>query len=162
MFTISWPLCPAKLVPSADFTAFYFFLLDVLVRSMVAGTGGWQRCRAAFGVYKTIRRNRSTAAAVAMSRLKQQMEKDLLNAAVTAVVMAGTACGGARRTEQRALGKWRGSTLSGYLRNDEKSRKDAFRAFQTTGSTHWSCCCRIQSWPVQAGGNECAAAGPRA
>ena len=100
---------------------------------MVSGgpdaTGGWQRCRAAFGVYKTIRRNRSTAAAVAMSRLKQQMAQDLLNAGVTALVMASTACvDSARRTEQRALGKWRGSTLSGYLRNDEKSRKDAFRA----------------------------------
>lgn len=97
---------------------------------MVATTGGWKRCRAAFGVYRAIRRNRGTTAAVAMSRLKQQMEKDQLDAVATAVVMACTASdeGAGRRTEQRALGKWRGSTLSGYLRNDEKSRRDNFRA----------------------------------
>ena len=97
--------------------------------SMVASTGGWQRCRAAFGAYKTIRRNRSTLAAVTMSRLKQRMEQDQLDAAITAVVLAGTACEKEeRRTEQRCLGKWRGSALSGYLRNDSKSRRDNFRA----------------------------------
>ena len=108
---------------------FPLFVSNDALLSMADATGGWQRCRAAFGVYKTIRRNRSTAAARAIDRLKQQMENDLLDAGVTAVTLAATACDeSARRTELRALGKWRGSTLSGYLRNDEKSRKDAFRA----------------------------------
>ena len=128
----------SKVGPVGGFYRFLFFP----ARRVGALDGGWNGWLAALPRrFRSLQDDPSHpehgAAAVAMSRLKQQMEKDLLNAAVTAVVMAGTACGGARRTEQRALGKWRGSTLSGYLRNDEKSRKDAFRAFQTTGSTHW-------------------------
>ena len=116
----------SKPVCRAGFSAFFVLLLRRCQQSsMVAGTNGWQRCRAAFCIYKTIRRGRSTAATAAMSRLKQRLEQEQLNAAVTAMVLVGTgACEKAeRRTEQRCLGKWRGSALSGYLRNDSKSRR---------------------------------------
>ena len=107
---------------------------------MVATAGGWQRCRAAFGVYKTIRRNRSTAVAVAMSRLKQQLQMDLLEAAVTAVVMAGTACNeGGRRTEQ---GRW--ASGEALLCPDTfvtmRSRAGTTFELQTTRLTPWSRC----------------------
>ena len=97
---------------------------------MVASQRGWQQCRAAFAVYKTIRRSRtcSTASATILSRLQQQLQQDQLDAAVVASLLASTAVEETtRRTEIRALGKWRGSTLAGYLRNDETSRREEMR-----------------------------------
>jgi len=103
---------------------------------MVASQRGWQRCRAAFAVYKTIRRSRSTAAATILSRLQQQLQQDQLDAAVVASLLASSAAEDTnRRKETRALGKWRGSTLSGYLRNDEKSCRDNFRTSDNRLST---------------------------
>mgnify|MGYP002629707147 CR=1 FL=1 len=95
-----------------------------------AGPERWSRLRAAFGVYKTIRRQRTAAGALALCQLQQKLQEQQLDAAAAAVALV--ACEdskekGARRTEVRALGKWRGSTLSGYLNNDDTSRLNNFR-----------------------------------
>ena len=44
------------------------------------------------------------------------------------LVMANSAAGQARRVVPRALGKWRGSTLSGYLKHDDQTYVERFRA----------------------------------
>lgn len=98
--------------------------------SGAASGAHWSRVRTAFAVYKSIKKRRSTAGARALEQLQQRLQQEQIDAAATVVALA--ACEdvkdrGPRRTEQRALGKWRGSTLSGYLRNDEKSHHDNFR-----------------------------------
>ena len=44
------------------------------------------------------------------------------------LAMANTGAGQARRVVPRALGKWRGSTLSGYLSHDDQTYLERFRA----------------------------------
>ena len=44
------------------------------------------------------------------------------------LAMANSGAGQARRVVPRALGKWRGSTLSGYLSHDDQTYLESFRA----------------------------------
>jgi hypothetical protein len=94
-----------------------------------AAPGHWSRMRAAFAVYKTIRRQRNAAGVRALCQLQERLLREQLDAASAVVVLVTQAAKdeAPRRTEQRALGKWRGSTLSGYLRNDEQSHRANFR-----------------------------------
>ena len=73
-----------------------------------------QRLQAAMAVYRAIRKQRASA----HSRALLQLERSLLSGqqdAIAAVLALMHEQGGARRTIQRAAGKWRGSTLAGYL-----------------------------------------------
>ena len=85
------------------------------------GSSRWSRVRAALGVYTAIKKRRASSSA----RAVRQLELTLLRgqeAALAAVVMAASSDDGdgkeKRRSVERAAGKWRGSTLVGYLRGD--------------------------------------------
>lgn len=82
--------------------------------------------RAALGVYKTIQRQREARAARALHQLRQRLldqQDDALGAAILSISQDEHSV---RRTVERALGKWRGSTLSGYLRGDETTYRSTF------------------------------------
>jgi hypothetical protein len=49
------------------------------------------------------------------------------------LAMANSGAGQARRIVPRALGKWRGSTLSGYLSHDDQTYLERFRATRGIG-----------------------------
>ena len=78
-------------------------------------------------MYPAIRKQRASA----HSRALLQLERSLLSGqqdAIAAVLAMTQDLGGARRTIQRAAGKWRGSTLAGYLQlGDEKTYLANFR-----------------------------------
>ena len=86
------------------------------------GSSRWSRVRAALGVYTAIKKRRASSSA----RAVRQLELTLLRgqeASLAAVVMAASSDDGdgkeKRRSVERAAGKWRGSTLAGYLRGDD-------------------------------------------
>ena len=95
----------------------------------VAGTTRWERVRAALAVYKAIKRQRASLRARATCQLARHLLDGQQQAAV-AVVMAAAASAAEdapRRSVERALGKWRGSTLGGYLRGDDTTFLTTFR-----------------------------------
>ena len=83
------------------------------------GATRWERVRAALGVYKHIKRQRASLRARAMHQLAQQLLDGQQQAAVAVVMAASAAEAAPRRSVERALGKWRGSTIGGYLRGDD-------------------------------------------
>ena len=90
------------------------------------GAAGWARLRAALGVYKLIKKQRATRRA----STRHQLQASLLagqQEAIAAVIPLVCEEGAGRRTVLRALGRWRGSTVSGYLRGDDKTYLDNFR-----------------------------------
>jgi len=93
----------------------------------VPGATRWERVRAALGVYKTIKRQRASLRARAMHQLAQQLLDGQQQAAVAVVMAAGATEAAPRRDVERALGKWRGSTMSGYLRGDDTTYLANFR-----------------------------------
>ena len=86
-----------------------------------------ERVRAYVAVYSAIRKQRASA----HSRALLQLERSLLSGqhdAIAAFLAMSQDLGGARRTIQRAAGKWRGSTLAGYLHlGDDKTYIENFR-----------------------------------
>ena len=91
----------------------------------------WGRVRAALGVYAAIKKQRTTRQARAMRQLQDALlsgQEDAV-AAVVALCQDDQA-GGPRRTVHRALGRWRGSTVAGYLRGDDRTYLENFRCSQ--------------------------------
>ena len=91
----------------------------------------WGRVRAALGVYAAIKKQRTTRQARAM----RQLQDALLSGQEDAVAAIVAWCqddqaGGPRRTVHRALGRWRGSTVAGYLRGDDRTYLENFRCSQ--------------------------------
>ena len=74
------------------------------------------RLAAVLAVRKSIARKRDAAAAQLRSmRQMRRAIQDHQDAALVAVVMAASESGeSTRRTVERAIGKWRGSTIGGY------------------------------------------------
>ena len=72
------------------------------------------RLCAALGAYKTIQRQRSSVRMRAQQQAVRAVQDLLQNAAVAASVLAATSTGAEedRRAVERALGKWRGSTVA--------------------------------------------------
>ena len=91
------------------------------------GATRWERVRAALGVYKHIKRQRASLRARAMHQLAQQLLDGQQQAAVAVVMAASAAEAAPRRSVERALGKWRGSTIGGYLRGDDTTYLANFR-----------------------------------
>lgn len=89
-----------------------------------------RRCVAAAALlFRSIARVRQTRRAALFDRLKvmAQDQQDLLFAS-TSALLASRQEKEVRRVETRALGKWRGSTLSGYLtKGDDKTYLQNFR-----------------------------------
>ena len=87
------------------------------------------RLCAALGAYKTIQRQRSSVRMRAQQQAVRAVQDLLQNAAVAASVLAATSTGAEedRRAVERALGKWRGSTVAGYLRGDDTTYLENFR-----------------------------------
>jgi hypothetical protein len=84
--------------------------------------------RAAVGALKAIKKARETRQQV----VRQQLQKFLLDGqqqALAAVIMSAQATEEkvGRRTVERAAGKWRGSTISGYMRGDNRTYMENFR-----------------------------------
>ena len=82
----------------------------------------------AVGALKAIKKARETRQQV----VRQQLQKFLLDGqqqALAAVVMASqtTQEKAGRRTVERTAGKWRGSTISGYLRGADRTYLENFR-----------------------------------
>ena len=93
---------------------------------------GWQRVRGAFAVYKTIKRARERPASRILDVLKQRLMEGQHRAAAVAMVLSAVAgSDSTRRCVERALGKWRGSTVSGYLRGDDHTCHSTFRCSLT-------------------------------
>jgi len=86
-----------------------------------------QLLRAALAVYTPIRKQRASAHSRALLQLERSLLSDQQDA-IAAVLAMTQDLGGARRTIQRAAGKWRGSTLAGYLHlGDDKTYLANFR-----------------------------------
>ena len=79
--------------------------------------------------YLGVRRRREKASSVAMRRLQSTSIANQDSAVVQAMAMDAAAfqCG-ERRVVPRALGKWRGSTIAGYLTHDDATYTANFRA----------------------------------
>ena len=80
----------------------------------------------AFVAYRTIMRARQSRQADAfrlLTRMVQQNTEDLMMLCASSVAEETSE----RRVVKRALGKWRGSTISGYLGGDEKTYLENFR-----------------------------------
>ena len=88
----------------------------------------WGCVRAALAVYATIKKQRTTRQARVMFQLQaaRQSGQDDAVAAVLALSSSGGEAG-ARRKVHRALGKWRGSIVAGYLRGDDLTYLENFR-----------------------------------
>ena len=84
-----------------------------------------------------IRKQREAAytQAVAAVKARMQKRKHAAIAFIAAFAVAGSGRSDATRTVQRALGKWRGSTIAGYLHaGDEQTYKTNFRMSKETFS----------------------------
>ena len=82
------------------------------------------RARASFAAYRGIQKQRATARARAMRQLEQNALAGQLQAVATVMAMSVEDMT-ERRVVGRALGKWRGSTLHGYLlEGDDQTCKD--------------------------------------
>ena len=87
-----------------------------------------QRVQAAKALFvaRTIMRARQTRRAAMFDRLRAMVQHQ--NGLLVAAVVAVSSSKGERRTVSRALGSWRGSTLSGYLRDgDDQTYLENFR-----------------------------------
>ena len=82
----------------------------------------------AVGALKAIKKARETRQRAVRQQL-QQFLVDGQQQALAAVVMAAQATEeeAGRRTVERAAGKWRGSTIGGYLRGDNRTYLENFR-----------------------------------
>ena len=93
-----------------------------------AGNSRWVRVRAALGVYSVvIRKRRAAAGACVMQKLQQRLldqQRDVVVGVMQAV--AADAENDVRRVVERARGKWRGSTIAGYMRGDQQTIKESF------------------------------------
>jgi hypothetical protein len=91
---------------------------------------GWQRVRLGFGVFSAIKKRRRETDACVVQQFQAAMQQEQ---AIAAAIAATLAAAGAeeepveRRAVLRATGKWRGSTLAGYLRTDDKAINDNCR-----------------------------------
>ena len=94
-------------------------------------SSAWRRVHAAPAVYTTLRKQRTTRQARAMCQLQEALLTGQ-DDAIAVVVALSQDQGAARRIVERALGKWRGSTVSGYLRGDDRTYLENFRC----GSQH--------------------------
>jgi len=82
---------------------------------------------AAFGVYKAIQRQRRTLAARVADQLQTQLQAEHNEAGVRAMALSAAAeAADVRRVVERARGKWRGSTLFGYVRGDGETYRANF------------------------------------
>ena len=83
----------------------------------------------AMAAYLGVRRQREKASSVTMRRLLSICIANQDSAVVQAMAMDAAAfqCG-ERRVVPRALGKWRGSTIAGYLTHDNATYIANFRA----------------------------------
>ena len=91
-----------------------------------AGTAPQRVAAVAFLAYRTITRARQSRQADAfrlLTRMVQQNTDDLMMLCASSVAEETHK----RRVVERALGAWRGSTISGYLRGDEKTYLENFR-----------------------------------
>ena len=89
----------------------------------------WQRVRAAFAAYRIIKKRRARTGVLRNALLEhcvQQLAHDnvVLQAAAFAAKEQDVA---PKRVVPRCLGKWRCSTLSGYLRHDDITYRENFR-----------------------------------
>ena len=87
-----------------------------------------QRVQAAKALFvaRKIMRARQTRRAAMFDRLRAMVQHQ--NGLLVAALVAESSSKGERRTVSRALGSWRGSTLSGYLRDgDDQTYLDDFR-----------------------------------
>ena len=87
-----------------------------------------QRVQAAKALFvaRTIMRARQTRRAAMFERFRAMVQHQ--NGLLLAAVVAASSSSEERRTVNRALGKWRGSTLSGYLRDgDDQTYLENFR-----------------------------------
>ena len=78
------------------------------------------------GALHAIRKARATV----QQRACRQLERFLIEGQQQALAVVAAALpsdGGPRRTISRALGRWRGSTIKGYLHGDERTCKENFR-----------------------------------
>ena len=92
-----------------------------------AGTAPQRVAAVAFLAYRTITRARQSRQADAfrlLTRMVQQNTDDLMMLCASSVAEETHK----RRVVERALGAWRGSTISGYLRGDEKTYLENFRS----------------------------------
>ena len=93
-----------------------------------AGNSRWERVRAAMGVYSlAIKKRRAATGARVMQKLHKRLQDQHRN--VVAGIMQAVAADDAndvRRLVERARGKWRGSTIAGYMRGDQQTIKESF------------------------------------
>ena len=82
---------------------------------------------AALGAYASIRKRRQTAQARALRQLEQALLVGQQQALAAVVMMVSAEGKADRRTVERATGRWRGSTLAGYLRGDNVTCMQNFR-----------------------------------
>ena len=89
----------------------------------------WQRVRVAFAAYRAIKKRRARTEVLRNALLEhcvQQLAHD--NVVLQAAAFAAQEQDDApRRVVPHCLGKWRGSTLSGYLSHDDTTYKENFR-----------------------------------
>ena len=99
-----------------------------MVSGATRGLTATQRLQAAKALFvaRTIMRARQTRRAAMFERLFAMVHQQ--NGLLLAAVAAACSSAEERRTVSRALGKWRGSTLSGYLRDgDDQTYLENFR-----------------------------------
>ena len=92
------------------------------------GGRGWQRVRVGVAAHSAIRKRRKAAQAQVAQQFHEAMEQEQVVAAAIAAALAAAASAEdhqtVRRVVHRSTGKWRGSTLAGYLRTDDKAGFD--------------------------------------
>ena len=99
-----------------------------MVSGMAGPLSATQRVQAAKALFvaRTIMRARQTRRAAMFDRLRAMVHHQ--NGLLVAALVAVSSSKGERRTVSRALGSWRGSTLSGYLRDgDDQTYLENFR-----------------------------------
>ena len=99
-----------------------------MVSGMAGPLSATQRVQAAKALFvaRTIMRARQTRRAAMFDRLRAMVQHQ--NGLLVAALVAVSSSKGERRTVSRALGSWRGSTLSGYLRDgDDQTYLENFR-----------------------------------
>ena len=95
------------------------------------GDGGDERRRraaAAVAAYLGVKKQRAKASSLAMRRLQNSWLANQDSAVLQALAWNAANEGEQRRVVPRALGKWRGSTIAGYLTHDDTTYVQNFRA----------------------------------
>ena len=95
---------------------------------MTRGATREGRVHAALAAYALIKKRRETLAARAAFQLRLHVERLQRNALVAGVIACVAMADDERRTVERARGRWRGSTMSGYLRGDEVTCQHNFHS----------------------------------